>query len=207
MVDRVKLVMLGDQGSGKTSLVYRYAYDQFYNDYQGTIGIDFLSVNHTAEGRTHKVQIWDTAGQERFKSLVPSYIRDSRVALVVFDVCNEKSFNNVQWWLDMIMRERNRDNLVVGIIGNKIDKEDSRMISTSDARTLAKNNNVFYVETSARTGHKVKALFTNAIQQYLKEVAVPLQSAIDETTLTNVTLSVDAQDAPGSQKTACCSIL
>ena len=207
MVDRVKLVMLGDQGSGKTSLVYRYAYDQFYNDYQGTIGIDFLSVNHTAGGRTHKVQIWDTAGQERFRSLVPSYVRDSRVALVVFDVCSEKSFGNVQWWLDMIMRERNRDNIVVGLVGNKIDKEDSRMISTSDARTLARDNNVFYVETSAKTGHKVKGIFTDAIQRYLREAAAPFKGAIDETTFTNVTLSVDTQDASGSHSRACCSIL
>ena len=108
MVDRVKLVMLGDQGSGKTSLVYRYAYDQFYNDYQGTIGIDFLSVNHTAEGRTHKVQIWDTAGQESFRSITRNFYRGSNGVFLVFDITNAVTFQGIRevWLKELEQRDQ-----------------------------------------------------------------------------------------------------
>ena len=201
MVDKIKVVMLGDQGAGKTSLVMRYVYDNFYNDYQGTIGIDFLSVNHTAQGRTDRVQIWDTAGQERFRSLIPSYVRDSRLALVIFDVCCEKSFENAQWWIDMVKRERNIDNIVVGLIGNKIDKEDCRVVSSSDAREMAKTNSVFYRETSAKTGHKVKGVFTDAIGMYLEK-----NGGGDYVESSLVEIQLDKGEKGGSAA-SCCVIL
>lgn len=202
MADKIKVVMLGDQGAGKTSLVMRYVYDSFYNDYQGTIGIDFHSVNHTSQGRTNRVQIWDTAGQERFRSLIPSYVRDSRLALVVFDVCCEQSFEHAQWWIDMVNRERNIDNVVIGLIGNKIDKEDSRLISSSDARDLAKRNGIFYRETSAKTGHKVKGVFTDAITEYLQRNGAGVEHT--ESNFVEVRLDEDVEKTKAS---TCCVIL
>ncbi len=83
---KYKLVFLGDQGVGKTSMITRFMYDTFDNAYQATIGIDFLSKTMYLEDRTVRLQLWDTAGQERFRSLIPSYIRDSSVAVVVFDI-------------------------------------------------------------------------------------------------------------------------
>ena len=101
--------MLGDQGTGKSSLVLRCVYNTFENNYQGTIGIDFLSHVISVNQKPVRLQIWDTAGQERFRALVPSYVRDSRICLVVYDVCNQKSYDRVQWWLDLIKREKNKD--------------------------------------------------------------------------------------------------
>ncbi|CAJ0838436.1 2470_t:CDS:2 [Entrophospora sp. SA101] len=83
---KFKLVFLGEQSVGKTSLITRFMYDTFDNTYQATIGIDFLSKTMYLEDRTVRLQLWDTAGQERFRSLIPSYIRDSSVAVVVFDI-------------------------------------------------------------------------------------------------------------------------
>lgn len=74
---------------GKTSLITRFMYDTFDNTYQATIGIDFLSKTMYLEDRTVRLQLWDTAGQERFRSLIPSYIRDSTVAVVVYDITSE----------------------------------------------------------------------------------------------------------------------
>jgi len=203
-MDRIKLVMLGDQSTGKTSLVMRYVYDNFHKDYMGTIGIDFLSLNHRQNGNTYKIQIWDTAGQERFRSLIPSYVRDSRVALVVFDGCNVKSFENVQWWVDMINREKNRDNLIIGIIGNKIDKEEHRMISTSDARDLARNNNVFYTETSAKTGHKVKSVFNMAVSEFVNTKFGNIDGqAGGESAMVEVSLAEEGQQE-GKRAGGCC---
>uniref|UniRef100_A0A8C4W7T5 RAB41, member RAS onco family n=2 Tax=Testudinoidea TaxID=8486 RepID=A0A8C4W7T5_9SAUR len=83
---KFKLVFLGEQSVGKTSLITRFMYDSFDNTYQATIGIDFLSKTMYLEDRTIRLQLWDTAGQERFRSLIPSYIRDSAAAVVVFDI-------------------------------------------------------------------------------------------------------------------------
>jgi Ras-related protein Rab-6A len=87
---KFKLVFLGEQSVGKTSLITRFMYDSFDNMYQATIGIDFLSKTMYLEDRTVRLQLWDTAGQERFRSLIPSYIRDSSVAVVVYDISSEQ---------------------------------------------------------------------------------------------------------------------
>lgn len=86
---KYKLVFLGDQGVGKTSIITRFMYDSFDKNYQATIGIDFLSKTMYLEDRTVRLQLWDTAGQERFRSLIPSYIRDSSVAVVVYDITSK----------------------------------------------------------------------------------------------------------------------
>merc|ERR1719263_1669450 len=96
---KYKLVFLGDQGVGKTCIINRFVYDSFDKNYQATIGIDFLSKTMYLEDRTVRLQLWDTAGQERFRSLIPSYIRDSSVAVVVYDVSNRSSFLNTSKWL------------------------------------------------------------------------------------------------------------
>ena len=90
-VTKYKLVFLGDQSVGKTSIVTRFMYDTFDSSYQATIGIDFLSKTMYLEDRTVRLQLWDTAGQERFRSLIPSYIRDSSVAVTVYDITSKIS--------------------------------------------------------------------------------------------------------------------
>ena len=96
---KFKLVFLGEQAVGKTSIITRFMYDTFDSMYNPTIGIDFLSKMMYLEDRTIRLQLWDTAGQERFKSLIPSYIRDSTAAVIVYDVTNEKSFTNLSQWM------------------------------------------------------------------------------------------------------------
>ena len=85
---KYKLVFIGDQAVGKTSIISRFQFDTFDDHYQTAIGIDFVSKTVPVDDGTVRLQLWDTAGQERFRSLIPSYIRDSRVAVVVFDITN-----------------------------------------------------------------------------------------------------------------------
>merc|ERR1719224_106523 len=99
-LNKYKLVFLGEQAVGKTSVITRFMYDTFDNNYQATIGIDFLSKTMYLEDRTVRLQLWDTAGQERFRSLIPSYIRDSSVAVVVYDISSKQSFMSIERWLD-----------------------------------------------------------------------------------------------------------
>lgn len=148
---------------GKTSLITRFMYDSFDNMYQATIGIDFLSKTMYLEDRTVRLQLWDTAGQERFRSLIPSYIRDSSVAVVVYDISNLKSFHNTRKWVDDVRGERGQDVIIV-LVGNKTDLGDKREVSSQMGEEEAKRCGALFVETSAKVGANVKALFRRIAQ-------------------------------------------
>ncbi len=139
-------------------------YDSFDTTYQATIGIDFLSKTMYLEDRTVRLQLWDTAGQERFRSLIPSYIRDSSVAVVVYDVTSMKTFQQTKKWIDDVRGERGNDVIVV-LVGNKTDLGDSkREVTTAQGEEEAKKAGAIFVETSAKVGHNVKALFRRIAQ-------------------------------------------
>ncbi|EON60995.1 Ras-like protein Rab-6A [Coniosporium apollinis CBS 100218] len=160
---KFKLVFLGEQSVGKTSLITRFMYDSFDNTYQATIGIDFLSKTMYLEDRTVRLQLWDTAGQERFRSLIPSYIRDSSVAVVVYDITNRKTFENTRKWVDDVRGERGVDVIIV-LVGNKTDLNDKREVTTAQGEEEAKKHNLMFIETSAKVGHNVKTLFKRIAQ-------------------------------------------
>ena len=155
---KFKLVFLGEQSVGKTSLITRFMYDSFDNTYQATIGIDFLSKTMYLEDRTVRLQLWDTAGQERFRSLIPSYIRDSSVAVVVYDITNVNSFQQTNKWIDDVRAERGND-VIIMLVGNKTDLAEKRQVATESGEGKAKELNVMFIETSAKAGHNVKQLF------------------------------------------------
>eukprot|EP00914_Ancora_sagittata_P033772 GHVO01068224.1.p1 GENE.GHVO01068224.1~~GHVO01068224.1.p1 ORF type:complete len:209 (+),score=31.34 GHVO01068224.1:117-743(+) len=155
---KFKLVFLGEQSVGKTSLITRFMYDSFDNTYQATIGIDFLSKTMYLEDKTIRLQLWDTAGQERFRSLIPSYIRDSSVAVVVYDITNANSFQQTSKWIDDVRTERGTD-VIIMLVGNKTDLSDKRQVSTEEGERKAKELGVMFIETSAKAGYNVKQLF------------------------------------------------
>jgi Ras-related protein Rab-6A len=131
------------------------------------------------EDRTVRLQLWDTAGQERFRSLIPSYIRDSSVAVVVYDIssafygaleytvtnqyADAKSFQNTRKWVDDVRGERGNDVIIV-LVGNKTDLNDKREVTTAQGEEEAKKNNLMFIETSAKVGHNVKNLFRRIAQ-------------------------------------------
>ncbi|EIW65444.1 hypothetical protein TREMEDRAFT_70574 [Tremella mesenterica DSM 1558] len=176
---KFKLVFLGEQSVGKTSLITRFMYDTFDNTYQATIGIDFLSKTMYLEDRTVRLQLWDTAGQERFRSLIPSYIRDSSVAVIVYDITNRTSFLNTSKWVDDVRNERGQDVIIV-LVGNKTDLNDKRQVTPEELDKRAKELGVMSIETSAKAGHNVKTLF--------KKIAMALPGGAEN------------KDAGGNQK-------
>ena len=155
---RYKLVFLGEQGVGKTCIINRFVYDSFDRNYQATIGIDFLSKTMYLEDRTVRLQLWDTAGQERFRSLIPSYIRDSSVAVVVYDTTSRASFLSSSKWVDDIRSERG-DDVVIMLVGNKTDLADQRQVSVEEGLAKASEEKVMFIETSAKAGFNIKQLF------------------------------------------------
>ena len=177
---KFKLVFLGEQSGmlsfstfntspltqhivGKTSLITRFMYDSFDSTYQATIGIDFLSKTMYLEDRTVRLQLWDTAGQERFRSLIPSYIRDSSVAVVVYDITSKKSFEQTRKWVDDVRGERGSDVIIV-LVGNKTDLGEKREVTAQQGEEESKRLGCMFVETSAKVGHNVKGLFKKIAQ-------------------------------------------
>lgn len=195
---KFKLVFLGEQSVGKTSLITRFMYDTFDGNYQATIGIDFLSKTMYLDDRTVRLQLWDTAGQERFRSLIPSYIRDSSVAIVVYDVTNRESFKSTSKWVEDVRAERGNE-VIIALVGNKTDLNDKREVSTEEGEQRAKEyNNVMFLETSAKAGHNVMPLF--------KKIAQALPGGNDAQTdgaAPHHTIDVSAQAEP-EQKTSSC---
>jgi Ras-related protein Rab-6A len=128
--------------------------------------MDLTKIPHQTmylEDRTVRLQLWDTAGQERFRSLIPSYIRDSSVAVVVYDISNAKSFQNTRKWIDDVRGERGNDVIIV-LVGNKTDLNDKREVTTAQGEEEAKKNGLMFIETSAKVGHNVKQLFRRIAQ-------------------------------------------
>lgn len=186
---KYKVVFLGKQSVGKTSLITRFMYDSFDNTYQATIGIDFLSKTMYLEDRTVRLQLWDTAGQERFRSLIPSYIRDSTVAVVVYDVTNVNSFQQTSKWIDDVRSERGND-VIIMLVGNKTDLSDKRQVSIDEGERKAAELNVMFIETSAKTGYNVKQLFRRVA------AALPGMEVKEET---ETMVEVNLQKQPNSE--------
>lgn len=133
---RPQLVFIGDQSVGKTSIISRFQYDTFDDHYQTTIGIDFVSKTVPVDDGTVRLQLWDTAGQERFRSLIPSYIRDSHVAVVVFDITSRESFEATSKWIADVRAQRGNDVIIV-LVGNKTDLAASRQVTTAELEARA----------------------------------------------------------------------
>jgi len=197
---RSKIVLLGDQSVGKTSLITRFMYDTFDNTYQATIGIDFLSKAMYLEDRTVRLQLWDTAGQERYRSLIPSYIRDCSVAIVVFDITNRPSFLSTSKWIDDVRSERGNDVIVV-LVGNKADLADKRQVTLEEANAKATELNIMFMETSAKAGHNVKSLFKK-IAMSLVGMEKDNEAAEQQNTKIDVTTPAPT-DVPDASQCAC----
>ena len=135
-VFQFKLVLLGDSAVGKSSLVLRFVRGRFFEYQESTIGAAFLTQTVALNDTTVKFEIWDTAGQERFRSLIPSYIRDSHVAVVVFDITNRESFESTAKWIADVRAQRGNDVIIV-LVGNKADLTGQRQVTTAELEARA----------------------------------------------------------------------
>ncbi|CAD6196358.1 unnamed protein product [Caenorhabditis auriculariae] len=153
-----KLLIIGDSGVGKSSLLLRFADNVFSDNYITTIGVDFKIRTMDIDGQRVKLQIWDTAGQERFRTITSTYYRGTHGVVVVFDVTNGESFGNVKRWLHEI--EANCDNVQKVLVGNKCEDESRRVVLESDAKQFADSMNIKFFETSAKEDRNVEAMFS-----------------------------------------------
>ncbi|KAG3258976.1 ras-related protein Rab-26 isoform X2 [Ictidomys tridecemlineatus] len=163
-----KVMLVGDSGVGKTCLLVRFKDGAFLaGTFISTVGIDFRNKVLDVDGVKVKLQIWDTAGQERFRSVTHAYYRDAHALLLLYDVTNKASFDNIQAWLTEI-QEYAQHNVVLMLLGNKVDSAHERVVKREDGEKLAKEYGLPFMETSAKSGLNVDLAFT-AIAKELKQ--------------------------------------
>eukprot|EP00359_Climacostomum_virens_P005874 CAMPEP_0204903728 /NCGR_PEP_ID=MMETSP1397-20131031/4448_1 /ASSEMBLY_ACC=CAM_ASM_000891 /TAXON_ID=49980 /ORGANISM="Climacostomum Climacostomum virens, Strain Stock W-24" /LENGTH=166 /DNA_ID=CAMNT_0052072425 /DNA_START=326 /DNA_END=823 /DNA_ORIENTATION=- len=158
----LKLITLGDPNVGKTSLILRYTDSEFVENRFFTVGIDFKVERLTCRGRRVKAYLWDTAGQERFRILNAAYYRRAEAAVIVFDMSDRETFERVRHWHRDLKAKANMSPCVF-LVGNKCDLGDERQVSFEEAKGLADELGVFYIETSARNSTNVNELFVGIL--------------------------------------------
>jgi len=153
-----KLLLIGDSGVGKSCLLLRFADDTYTESYISTIGVDFKIRTVELDGKTIKLQIWDTAGQERFRTITSSYYRGAHGIIVVYDITDQESFNNVKQWLQEIDRYA-CENVNKLLVGNKCDLTQKRTVETQAAKDYADQLGIPFLETSAKSSTNVETAF------------------------------------------------
>jgi len=165
-MNTIKIILLGDTGVGKSKICSVYFNNEKYSN-EATIGIDFNFKNIMINNTEYRIHIWDTAGQERFRSIVSSYFRDLDSTIIIFDINNLSSFNNIKLWIKDL--ERNSDNKLIFLIANKIDLETNKIISDNCINNLMneyKNIKKFY-KVSAKTDYNIKKSLDDIIKETL----------------------------------------
>lgn len=154
----VKVVLLGDTGVGKSSLVLRFVTNNFKPYSESTIGASFMSKMITVNSKTIKFQIWDTAGQEKYHSLAPMYYRGAAAAIVVYDITRPNTFSTLKSWIEELKNKGPKD-IAIAIAGNKADLEDQREVDKNMAKNYAEEIGAMYLETSAKEDLNVHDIF------------------------------------------------
>lgn len=163
----IKLLIIGESGVGKSSLMLRFTDDDFDNEQALTIGVDFKTKIINIDDVNIKLAIWDTAGQERFRTLTPSYYRDAQGAILVYDVTKRSTFQKLDSWLNELEIYGTRPNMAKMVVGNKIDQPD-REISREDGFKFAKKHRTLFLETSAKTSEGVKQAFEEVVRKIIE---------------------------------------
>ena len=158
-VTRHKIIFVGDAGVGKTTIISRVMDNHFNDVYEPSIGVDFMSKIIKYRGQNIKLQIWDTAGQEKYKGLIPSYVRNSSIVFLIYDISVKTSFDNIPKWISFI---RSIENTTLVLCGNKIDL-DKREVTKEQGEALAQKEGIAFYEISAKSGEGIKNMFYNTV--------------------------------------------
>lgn len=154
---------MGDSSVGKSNILLRFSRNIFDSGHQATLGIEFANKHLIYNNTDYLVQIWDTAGQENFRSVTRAYYKASAVAMVVYDITKEESFEHIKTWLSDC-KELAPNTVLLVLVGNKTDLEEQRVISKERGENLAKENNMLFFETSAKLGDGIEQAFQKSIE-------------------------------------------
>jgi len=201
-----KVVLIGDSGVGKSNLLSRFTRNEFNLDSKSTIGVEFATRTLSIDDKTIKAQIWDTAGQERYRAITSAYYRGAVGALLVYDIAKHSSFVNATRWLKEL-RDHADAKIIIMLVGNKSDLKHLRAVPTDEAKALAVENNLLFVETSALDASNVESAFQTILADIYRIVS---NTSIEQSSdpikpSTGETITVSASVDPNTkQSSGCC---
>ena len=167
-MEEIKMILLGEAGCGKTSIISRYTLDKFDSNYFTTYSSTFLTKIFDYKGKKYNINIWDTVGQEKFRSLTKIFIKGTKICLFVYDITNQHSFDEISFWLEQAKQIADKD-VVFGMAGNKNDLIGKQQVSDKDAIKFAEDNNIIFGQTSAaKNKSSVDSLLDKLIIKYLE---------------------------------------
>ena len=165
----LKYIIIGDAAVGKSNLLLRFAQNDFKNEYQLTIGVEFGAKNIDINNKKFRLQIWDTAGQVNYRSITRAYYKNSVCAILVYDISNRDSFDHISNWIEDCLAQSPKTVFMV-LVGNKSDLNDNRKVSFQEGQDMARNNNMMFFETSAKTGENVEKIFEDSAKEISNKI-------------------------------------
>ena len=175
-IEPFKVVLVGDSGVGKTSIIAQFIDQNFQEDQQSTTGGTFFSKSVICDGgKILKFEIWDTAGQEKYRSLTRMFYKDSNAAVMVYDVTRKDSFEGLKnYWTGQI-KESSPENIILAIAANKSDLIEQEAVDEGEARNYAKELNALFVSTSAKSSEGINSLFEEIAKKYTGSTTITIQ--------------------------------
>jgi small GTP-binding protein len=202
-----KIVLIGDSNVGKTNILSKYLQNEFNPDSKATVGVEFGSKTFNINDNVIKAQIWDTAGTEKYRSITNAYYKGAKGAFVVYDISRKTSFNNIDKWL-FDLKNNGDENINIILIGNKIDLEHQREVTTEEGEKKAVLNKASFIETSAKNGDNIEKAFNLMIENVYENFKKENENKenIDSEELNKEkTLNLNSNNENQIKKKKCCS--
>jgi len=197
------VLLLGDSGVGKSSIIIRYTENTFSPNLMNSIGVDFKLKNIVTNNKKVKLQIWDTAGQERFKTITTSYYKGAQAIVIVFDVTDKDSFDHLKNWMSDIDKFA-KEGIMKFLVGNKVDLTDKRVISSEQGMDFAKKYGIDYIETSAKGASNIDELFQTAAKNFITNQSVNILKKSASNFTANEGIVIPVSNQSPRKKRKCC---
>ena len=198
--EKCQLLIIGDSTVGKTSILSRFANGTFSSNYLATVGLDNFNKDETIDDKNVHIKIWDTSGQERYKALTKGFFRNAEGIMIVYDVTNQDTFENLKNWIQSIKDNMGNDfleRIPIVIIGNKIDS-DEREVKTEDGESFCKQHNYPYFETSAKTGENIDSTI-----RFLVKKVIEINSDNKGGSNENNNIKINSEEHKNKEKSGC----
>ena len=200
--ERINIMTLGNSEVGKTCYILKYTENFFQELYLTTVGIDFKIKTETINNKQYKLFLYDTTGQEKYKSIALNIIRNAQGIILMYDITNKKSFESIPEWIRSI-RDAKGDNFPMILLGNKLDKEDMRVISEKEGKELADEYGIKFFETSNKTGVNIQQTGMALVNEILKNKENEIKDSFISKSSHNSKLSSKKSTLKSEDKRCC----